>query len=72
MISTILTVAQAVLAVLLIAIILLQKKSAGLGAAFGGDDYVVRTRRGAEKRLHEITVAFAILFFGIALAQILI
>ena len=72
MISTILWVSEAVLAVLLVAAILLQPKSAGLGAAFGGEDVVAHERRGAEKRLHQITIALAILFFGIALAKILL
>lgn len=69
--QTTLTIVQAILGVLLIAAILLQSRGTGLGAAFGGEDHVFRSRRGAEKRLHQITIALAILFFGVALAQLL-
>ncbi|HBL39999.1 TPA: preprotein translocase subunit SecG [Candidatus Uhrbacteria bacterium] len=69
--SSILTIVQAVLGVLLIAAILLQARGTGLGAAFGGEGHVFRSRRGAEKKLHQITIIVAILFFGVALAQVL-
>lgn len=69
--QTILIISQAVLGVLLIAAILLQARGTGLGAAFGGEGHVFRSRRGAEKKLHQITIVLAILFFGIALAQVL-
>ena len=69
MIQTILTIFQTILGVLLILVILLQAKGTGLGAAFGGEGEVFHTKRGAEKRLHQITIIVAILFFGVALAQ---
>ncbi|MCH8049367.1 preprotein translocase subunit SecG [Patescibacteria group bacterium] len=67
----ILNVAQVVLAILLTGAILLQARGSGLGAAFGGEGNVYRTRRGIEKRLHSTTVALAILFFGVSLANVL-
>src|SRR3989344_5662337 len=42
---------QIVVSILLIAAILLQQKGGGLGAAFGGDGQVYRSRRGIEKSL---------------------
>ena len=36
--------------------ILLQSRGAGLGATFGGDSTVYRSRRGIEKRLFQFTV----------------
>jgi len=69
--QTTLTITQAVLGVLLIIAILLQAKGTGLGAAFGGEGHVYHSRRGAEKKLHQITIVLAILFFGVALAQVL-
>lgn len=69
--QTFLIIIQAVLGVLLITFILLQAKGTGLGAAFGGEGQVFHSRRGAEKRLHQLTVVVAILFFGVALAQLL-
>ena len=59
---------QIVIAVLLIAAILLQNKGTGLGAAFGGDGAVFRTKRGLEKTLHRATIILSILFFLISLA----
>ncbi len=71
-IPLILKIAQLVLAVLLTAAILLQARGAGIGAAFGGGGNVFRTKRGAEKKLFQLTIVFAILFFGISLAGILL
>lgn len=67
-----LNIVEIVLAVLLIAGVLLQARGAGLGAAFGGDGSVYRTRRGIEKRLHVGTIVVAIAFFGVALANSLV
>lgn len=63
----VLNIIEIVLAVLLIAGILLQARGSGLGAAFGGDGNVYRTRRGIEKRLHGATVIVAVGFFAVAL-----
>lgn len=42
--------------------ILLQARGAGLGATFGGDSSVYRSRRGIEKRLFQFTVVLGVLF----------
>ena len=65
-------IAQIILAILLVAAIILQAKGTGLGAAFGGGGNVYRTKRGAEKKLHQLTIVLAILFFGVALANALV
>ncbi|MBI1907841.1 preprotein translocase subunit SecG [Candidatus Uhrbacteria bacterium] len=65
----VLNIVEIVLAVLLIAGILLQARGSGLGAAFGGDGNVYRTRRGIEKRLHVATIVVAVGFFAVALAN---
>ncbi len=70
--SFLLNAAQIVFAILLIAAILLQARGTGLGATFGGGGNVFRTKRGAEKKLHQLTIVFCILFFGIALVNTLI
>lgn len=61
---------QIVLAILLVAVILMQQKSSGLGLAFGGDSNVYRSRRGIEKFLHWATVVMAVLFALVALATV--
>lgn len=68
----ILNIAQMILAVLLVTAIMIQASGTGLGAAFGGGGNVYRTKRGAEKKIFQLTILFAILFFGIALANVLI
>ena len=63
--ATILPVLQIILSVLLIAGIILQSSSAGLGGAFGGSDSVdagYHTRRGFDKWLFNGTVIFGVLF----------
>lgn len=69
--DTIISAAQASLAALLVAAILLQSRGSGLGSAFGGEGNVYRTKRGVEKRLFQATVVLAILFFGVSLASAL-
>ncbi len=66
-----LKIAEVVLAVLLTISILLQSRGTGIGAAFGGGGNVYRTKRGAEKKLFQITIVLAILFFGVSLAGVL-
>ena len=60
----ILNILQMVLAVVLVAAIMLQARGTGLGAAFGGGGNVYRTKRGAEKKLFQLTIIFSILFFN--------
>lgn len=71
MVSTILTISQVVLAVLLTGSILVQARGSGLGTVFGGEGNVFRTKRGIEKKLHNATIILAILFFGVSLANAL-
>lgn len=54
--------AQILISVALMASILLQARGAGLGATFGGDSSVYRSRRGIEKRLFQFTVVLTIAF----------
>ncbi|MBA2555936.1 MAG: preprotein translocase subunit SecG [Chloroflexi bacterium] len=44
------------------AAILMQSRGAGLGATFGGDSSVYRSRRGIEKRLFQFTLVLAFIF----------
>ena len=66
-VDTILFVALLLVASGLIASILMQSRGAGLGATFGGDSSVYRSRRGVEKRLFQFTVALSILFVIVCL-----
>lgn len=70
--QVILPIIQIILSVLLVAVILLQQRGSGLGAAFGGGSDVFRTKRGVEKILHYATIGIAILFFGNAFLTVLL
>lgn len=70
--ETALNTTQIILAVLLVSAILLQARGTGLGAAFGGSGNVYRTKRGAEKKLFQLTIVLSILFFGVALVNALV
>lgn len=72
MITLVFSIIQAVLAILVILTILLQARGTGMGATFGGEGNVYRTKRGVEKRLFQLTVILAILFFGVSLAHALV
>ncbi len=56
-----------IVAILLIVVVLLQQRGAGLGEAFGGSSNTFSSRRGAEKSLYQITIALAVIFVGLAL-----
>ncbi|CAA9541176.1 MAG: Protein translocase membrane subunit SecG [uncultured Thermomicrobiales bacterium] len=52
-----------ILAIVLIAIILLQTKGSSFSGAFGGgSDSIQRTRRGFEKTLFQFTIGVAVAF----------
>jgi len=61
-VTTILLLGQILISGALMASILLQARGAGLGATFGGDSSVYRSRRGIEKRLFQFTIVLTILF----------
>jgi preprotein translocase subunit SecG len=69
--SMVLDVILVIIAILLIVAILLQNRGAGLGAAFGGEGNVYRTRRSFEKVLFRGTIVLAVAFFLIALARVI-
>ncbi|MBU1035029.1 preprotein translocase subunit SecG [Patescibacteria group bacterium] len=68
----ILPIIQILLSILLTTAILLQQRGTGLGAAFGGEGNVFRTKRGLEKGLFYVTIALAILFFITAVLNVLL
>ncbi|OGY99176.1 MAG: preprotein translocase subunit SecG [Candidatus Liptonbacteria bacterium RIFCSPLOWO2_01_FULL_45_15] len=70
----IITVIQAIISVLIVILILLQERSAGLSGIFGGEGggAFYQTRRGMEKTIFSTTIALAIIFLGLAIAQLLV
>ena len=68
-----LDIAQIVLSIALVAAIILQSKSAGLGGLTGADTGgVFRARRGVERTLFQITIGLSLAFFGVAIANVIV
>lgn len=63
---------QIILSVVLILVILLQQKGAGLGGVFGGTSNIYSTKRGIDKILFYTTIVVSILFFGFSLLRLFI
>lgn len=73
-VASILPYIQVTLSILLITAILLQQRGAGLGGAFGGDNFSATyyTRRGAEKWLFYGSIVLGVLFALSAFLALLI
>ena len=67
-VENILLLGQMLVSIALMASVLMQARGAGLGATFGGDSSVYRSRRGIEKRLFQFTVVLTILFVIFSIA----
>jgi len=70
--TKVLSMVQAILAMLLIAEILIQQRGSGLGLAFGGAGEVYGVRRGAEKFVFIATVMTAAIFFLIGMLRVVL
>lgn len=68
----ILTIVNMVVMVLLIVMISVQNKSAGLSNVFGGGGNIIQTRRGVEKWLFYATIVTGIVFVGLSITSILL
>lgn len=68
----ILAIAEIASAVLLTVTILLQAKGAGLGAVFGGEGNVYRTKRGAERVLFISTIVLGVIFAAAAATTLIL
>lgn len=65
-----LSIAEIILAIVIIALVLLQSKGADLGGFLGGGGDMgggYRTKRGVEATMHQMTIYFSIAFFIITL-----
>jgi len=73
MLLTILPYVQVVVAILLIVAILMQKRGAGLGAAFGGGEGgSYASRRGLERILFFITIILSVFFLFSAFLNLIL
>ena len=65
-----LNIAQIILSIALIVSILFQVRGGGLGGIFGQQSGVYRTRRGVEKILFRLTIAFVVVFLVISVVTL--
>ena len=67
-------IVQIILSIAVIIFVLLQARGAGLGSAFGGSSAgtVFKTRRGVERLIFNLTIAFVLLFAVVSLLSALI
>lgn len=64
-------IAQIAISVLLVVLILLQERSAGLSGIFGGEGGgFYQTRRGLEKTIFASTIILAVVFVALAIFQL--
>ncbi|MQC17781.1 MAG: preprotein translocase subunit SecG [Chloroflexi bacterium] len=61
-----LSLAQILVSTLLIALVLLQVRGTGFGAALGGQDASFRTRRGMQRSMHRLTILVVLIFLSIS------
>lgn len=61
-----LSLGQILVSTLLIALVLLQVRGTGFGAALGGQDASFRTRRGLQRSLHRLTILVVVIFIGMS------
>ncbi|MEK9180236.1 MAG: preprotein translocase subunit SecG [Patescibacteria group bacterium] len=68
----IISIAQIVTAVLIVILILLQERSAGISGLLGGGDSggFYQTRRGLEKIIFYSTIALIVIFIGLAVYEL--
>ena len=71
--ETYLHIGLIITSVALIASVILQSKGAGLGGLTGADTGSVFTaRRGIEKTLFYVTIALSVLFFALAILELIL
>lgn len=70
--GSILQTTTLVSAILVILLILLQRRGASLGAGFGGSGELFTTRRGLDKSMFSATIVFSLIFVFSILGLVLI
>jgi preprotein translocase subunit SecG len=71
--QTYLNIVQIILGIVLTVLILFEVRSGGMGGVFGGrQTSLIRKRRGAELLLFRLTVGTSVLFFLVAIINVLV
>ena len=68
-----LNVVQIILGIALVVLVLFEVRSSGMGGVFGGTQTgMIRKRRGPELLIFRLTVATSVLFFLVAIINVLL
>ena len=67
-----LLVANIIFSILVVILILVQGRGAGLGSAWGGGGEMFQTRRGIEKVTLRLTILFIVLFFSVSVINLFV
>lgn len=71
--DTVLNISLIIVSIALIASVVFQSKGAGLGGLTGQDSGgMFSARRGIEKTLFRVTIAFSVIFFALIMMTVLI
>lgn len=70
--KTVFLIVTIILSLLIIFLILIQGRGAGLGSAWGGGGEFYQTRRGIEKFTFILTIIFIFLFFIVSILNLII
>ncbi len=71
--QTYLNVVQIILSIVMVILVLFEVRSSGMGGIFGGSQTgLIRKRRGPELLLFRLTIGTSIVFFLVALANVLV
>ena len=65
------SILQIIVSLVLIILILLQERSAGLSGIMGGESSFYQTRRGLEKGIFVATIVLAVVFAGLSLSALI-
>lgn len=67
-----LIIGQVVISIVLIILVILQERGAGLGTIFGGGGASYHTRRGLEKFIFWATIISAVIFAALAILNLFV
>ncbi len=71
--QTYLNIVQIILSIAMVILVLFEVRSSGMGGIFGGSQTsLTRKRRGPELLLFRLTIGTSIVFFLVALANVLV
>lgn len=69
--QTYVSIVQIIVSITLTILILIQAQGHGVGGVFGGQSSVYQSRRGVDRTIFNLTIAFAVLFLLVSLLNVI-